>query len=123
MKPGKTGIERLVDATHYSWKGFRAAYRQEAAFRQELLLLVVLFPASFWVARTMVEWILLVLPLFLVLVVELLNSAIESVVDRISDEAHALSGQAKDMGSTAVFFSLVMIAVAWVPITWMRWHG
>jgi diacylglycerol kinase (ATP) len=123
MKPGKTGLERLVDATGYSWKGIRAAFRHEAAFRQELLLLVVLFPVSFWVARTPVEWILLVLPLFLLLVVELLNSAIERVVDRISNEVHELSGQAKDMGSAAVFFSLVMIAVAWVPISWMRWHG
>ena len=123
MKPGKTGMARLIRATTYSWKGIRAAFRHEAAFRQELLLVLVLFPASFWVARSMIEWVLLVVPLLLVLVVELLNSAIESVVDRISDQAHILSGQAKDMGSAAVLFSLLIIVAAWVPITWTRFHA
>lgn len=123
MKPGKTGMARLIKATTYSWKGIRAAFRHEAAFRQELLLVLVLFPASFWVARSMIEWVLLVVPLLLVLVVELLNSAIESVVDRISDQAHILSGQAKDMGSAAVLFSLLIIVAAWVPITWTRFHA
>ncbi len=123
MKPGKTGMARLIKATTYSWKGIRAAFRHEAAFRQELLLVLVLFPASFWVARSMIEWVLLVVPLLLVLVVELLNSAIESVVDRISDQAHILSGQAKDMGSAAVLFSLLIIVAAWAPITWTRFHA
>jgi len=123
MKPGKTGMARLIKATTYSWKGIRAAFRHEAAFRQELLLVLVLFPASFWVARSMIEWVLLVIPLLLVLVVELLNSAIESVVDRISDQAHVLSGQAKDMGSAAVLFSLLIIVAAWAPITWTRFHA
>lgn len=122
MKPGKSGIARLIDATGYSWKGILAAYRHEAAFRQELLLVLILFPMSFWVATDPIQWILLVLPLLLVLVVELLNSAIESVVDRISDEAHTLSGQAKDMGSAAVLFSLLMIVASWAPITWMRFN-
>ena len=85
--------------------------------------MLVLFPASFWVARSMIEWVLLVVPLLLVLVVELLNSAIESVVDRISDQAHILSGQAKDMGSAAVLFSLLIIVAAWAPITWTRFHA
>ena len=123
MKPGKTGMARLIKATTYSWKGIQAAFRHEAAFRQELLLVLVLFPASFWVARSMIEWVLLVVPLLLVLVVELLNSAIESVVDRISDQAHVLSGQAKDMGSAAVLFSLLIIVAAWAPITWTRFHA
>jgi diacylglycerol kinase (ATP) len=123
MKPGRTGLARLVYATTYSWKGIRAAFRHEAAFRQEILLVLVLFPASFWIAATPVEWILLTLPLLLVLVVELLNSAIESVVDRIGAEAHDLSGRAKDMGSAAVLFSLLAIVAAWVPITWVRFHG
>ncbi|MGA0266384.1 MAG: diacylglycerol kinase [Lysobacterales bacterium] len=123
MKPGKTGMARLIKATTYSWKGIRAAFRHEAAFRQELLLVLVLFPASFWVARSIIEWVLLVIPLLLVLVVELLNSAIESVVDRISDQAHVLSGQAKDMGSAAVLFSLLIIVAAWAPITWTRFHA
>lgn len=122
MKPGKTGLARLLHATGYSWSGIKAAYRLEAAFRQEVLLVILLFMASFWVASNPIEWVLLVLPLLLVLVVELLNSAVESVVDRIGAEAHKLSGQAKDMGSAAVFFSLLMILAAWVPIVWMRFH-
>jgi diacylglycerol kinase (ATP) len=123
MKPGKTGMARLLSATVYSWKGIRAAFHHEAAFRQEVLLVLVLFPASFWVATSMVEWVLLTLPLLLVLAVELLNSAIESVVDRIGAEAHDLSGRAKDMGSAAVLFSLLAVAAAWVPMTWARFNG
>jgi diacylglycerol kinase (ATP) len=118
MKPGKTGIGRLLAATRYSWQGIRAAYANEAAFRQELLLVSVLFAASFAVAHDLTDWVLLVLPLLLVLVVELLNSAIENVVDRIGDEGHVLSGRAKDMGSAAVLFSLLMIAAAWIPALW-----
>jgi diacylglycerol kinase (ATP) len=118
MKPGRTGIGRLLDATRYSWRGIRAACANEAAFRQELLLVSVLFAASFAVARNLTDWVMLVLPLFLVLVVELLNSAIENVVDRIGDEKHVLSGRAKDMGSAAVLFSLLMIAASWIPALW-----
>jgi diacylglycerol kinase (ATP) len=118
MKPGRTGISRLLSATRYSWRGIRASFINEAAFRQELLLFVVLFAASFEVAGNPVEWVLLVLPLFMLLAVELLNSAIESVVDRIGDEPHILSGQAKDMGSAAVLFSLLMLAAAWIPLLW-----
>ena len=73
MKPGKTGLRRIMSATGYSWQGLRAAYRLEAAFRQELLLCLLLIAASFWVAANVVEWILLVAPLFLLLIVELLN--------------------------------------------------
>lgn len=118
MKPGKHGIARLIDATGYSWLGIKAAFRHEAAFRQETLVFVILFAASFWVASTLVEWLLLVMPLLLLLIVELLNSAVETVVDRIGDEHHPLSGRAKDMGSAAVFFTLLMIAASWFPITW-----
>jgi diacylglycerol kinase (ATP) len=120
MKPGKTGLERLVDAAGYSAKGIRAVWRNEAAFRQEVALIVVLLPLSFFVANDSVQWLLLVAPLFLVLVVELLNSAIESVVDRIGHEPHALSGRAKDMGSAAVFFCLVLIALSWGSIAWQN---
>lgn len=118
MKPGRTGIARLLSATRYSWRGIGAAFRSEAAFRQELLLAAVLLAASFEIAATLVEWLLLVLPLFVLMIVELLNSAIESVVDRIGDEPHTLSGQAKDMGSAAVLFSLLMLAAAWIPLLW-----
>lgn len=120
MKPGKTGIRRLLDATGYSMKGLRSTFKYESAFRQELLLVLVLFPLSFVVARGHTQWMMLVAPLFLLLIVELLNSAIESVVDRIGDEKHELSGRAKDMGSAAVFICLVLIAVFWGSTAWQN---
>jgi len=118
MKPGKTGVTRLVDAAGYSIKGIRACWRHEAAFRQEVALSLVLFPLSFFVAVTIEQWLLLVSPLFLLLMVELLNSAIENVVDRIGDEFHELSGRAKDTASASVFFCLVLIALCWFTIAW-----
>ena len=120
MKPGKRGIARIIDATGYSWQGLKSCYRSEAAFRQELWFSAVLLGASFWVAQTVVEWILLIAPLFLLLTVELLNSAVEAVVDRIGDERHELSGQAKDMGSAAVLLCLVLTALTWVPLVAQR---
>ncbi len=118
MKPGKTGLQRLIDATAYSAKGIRACWCNEAAFRQEVILLLVLFPVSFFVARSIEQWLLLVTPLLLLLIIELLNSAIESVVDRIGNERHDLSGRAKDMGSAAVFLCLVMTGLSWLTIGW-----
>lgn len=120
MKPGKTGIGRLIDATRYSMKGIRSAWTNEAAFRQEVALVIVLMPLSFFLADGHTQWMLLVFPLFLLLIVELLNSAIESVVDRIGDEKHDLSGRAKDMGSAAVFFCLVLIAGVWGSTAWLN---
>jgi diacylglycerol kinase (ATP) len=122
VKPGKTGLRRLLDATAYSVNGIGACWRHEAAFRQEVLLLVVMLPLSPLVARSVEQWLLLILPLFLLLIVELLNSAIENVVDRIGHERHVLSGQAKDMGSAAVLICLVMIGLAWVAIAWKNFH-
>jgi diacylglycerol kinase (ATP) len=118
LKPGKTGLQRLIDATAYSAKGIRACWCNEAAFRQEVILLLVLFPVSFFVARSIEQWLLLVTPLLLLLIIELLNSAIESVVDRIGNERHDLSGRAKDMGSAAVFLCLVMTGLSWLTIGW-----
>ena len=118
MKPGKTGLRRLLDATGYSAKGIRACWQNEAAFRQEVVLILVLLPLSFVVANSIEQWLLLVIPLLVLLVVELLNSAIENVVDRIGHELHELSGQAKDMGSAAVLICLVLIFVAWAGIGW-----
>jgi len=118
LKPGKTGLQRLIDATAYSAKGIRACWRNEAAFRQEVILLLVLLPISFFVARSIEQWLLLVTPLLLLLIVELLNSAIESVVDRIGSEPHDLSGRAKDMGSAAVLLCLVMTGLSWLTIGW-----
>lgn len=116
MKPGKTGIERLVDASRYSMKGIAAAWRYEAAFRQEAALVIVLFPLSFFVAANPLQWLLLIIPLPILLITELLNSAIENVVDRIGDEYNELSGRAKDMGSAAVFFALVLTGLSWCLI-------
>ena len=122
MKPGLTGIERLVKATGNSLRGIHDAWRYEAAFRQETALCVVLLPLSVWLAQTVVEWLLLVAPLFLLVIVELLNSAIENTVDRIGDEYHELSGRAKDMASSGVFFCLILIAVVWIGIAWSRFY-
>lgn len=123
MKPGKTGMARLVDATRNSWRGLRATFTNEAAFRQELLLVAVLGTASFWAARNTTEWLLLVLPLCVLLIAELLNSAVECVVDRIGEEFNELSGRAKDMGSAAVLLSLATIALAWGAVGWDRFHA
>ena len=123
MKPGKTGLARLIDASGYSFKGIKAAFINEAAFRQELLLVLVLGTGSFWLAANAYEWLVLVAPLLLLLIVELLNSAIENTVDRIGDEIHELAGRAKDMGSAAVMFSLLLIAVCWGAIGWIHYHA
>lgn len=115
-KPSKIGIARMIDATGYSFKGLKAAWKYEAAFRQELVMAVVGIPVAYWLAATRVDFLWLILPLFLVVLAELTNSAIEAVVDRISDEHHELSGRAKDIGSALVFVSLVFLVVVWVVI-------
>ncbi|HET9679245.1 MAG TPA: diacylglycerol kinase [Gammaproteobacteria bacterium] len=113
-KPGKTGIGRVIDALGYSMQGFAAAWRFEAAFRQEVLLALVLVPAAFWLASNHIELILLLASVFWVLVAELINSAIEAIVDRIGPEHHVLAGRAKDIGSALVLTSLILLAVVWV---------
>lgn len=120
-KPGKTGIARIIDAFGYSMKGFAAAWRFEAAFRQEVWLTLVLLPLSLWLAQTPVELALLWASLLWVLMAELANSAIEAVVDRTGDEHHRLSARAKDMGSALVLLSLVLLVVVWGLIGWQRW--
>ncbi len=112
-KPGNTGIGRVLKATKFSAQGLSAAWKNEAAFRQELLLVVVLLPVGLWLGQTALERAVLIGCLLLVLVVELINSAIEAAIDRHGDEHHELSGRAKDMGSAAVFISLVLVAVVW----------
>ena len=109
-------ITRLINATRWSMQGFVSTFRTEQAFRQEVILLVVLAPLGFWLGETATERALLIGTVLLVLIVELLNSAIESVVDRISDEHHELSGKAKDQGSAAVFVALVITAMTWVLV-------
>jgi diacylglycerol kinase (ATP) len=110
------GLQRLINATRWSMKGFRSTYKNEEAFRQEVLLLIVLGPLGLWLGENGIERALLVGPLLIVLIVELLNSAIESVVDRISTENHKLSGRAKDQGSAAVFVSVAMVALCWIMV-------
>jgi diacylglycerol kinase (ATP) len=113
MKPGKTGIERLIDATRYSLCGLRECFRHEAAFRLQVIIIALLLPLSVFIARSTVQWLILVGPLILLLVIELLNSAVEAVVDRIGHEWHELSGRAKDMGSAAVFLCMILIILCW----------
>ena len=120
MKPGKTGLQRVIDATGYSWKGFRAALKHEAAFRQELFIGLAMVPLAVWLGQTAVEHALLIGSLLLVLIVEILNSAIEAVVDRTGDEYHKLSGRAKDMGSAAVMLTLLNVFVIWGLIAYHR---
>ena len=120
MKPGRTGISRIIHAAGYSWQGISAALRHESAFRQELLLCVVLIPIAFWLGRSPLEYIVLVGSLMLVLIVELLNSGIEAIVDRVGHEVHELSGRAKDMGSAAVLISLLLVALTWGLIIFDR---
>lgn len=121
MKPGRTGFSRVWHATRYSWMGLTAAWRSEAAFRQECVLTILLIPAAFWLGRNPLEWALLIGACLIVLAVELLNSAIEAITDRVSAERHELSGRAKDMGSAAVLLSLVLVAVVWSGIAADRW--
>ncbi|MEW8064219.1 MAG: diacylglycerol kinase [Candidatus Thiodiazotropha sp.] len=107
------GIRRLANALGWSMKGLRATFKHEEAFRQEVYLLILLVPLGIWLGNDGVERALLVAPLLIVLIVELINSAIESVVDRISDEKHKLSGRAKDQGSAAVLISLLLVVLCW----------
>lgn len=102
--------------------GLRAAWVNEAAFRQECMLTIVLAPLGIWLGQNAVERILLVGSCLLVIVVELLNSGIEAVVDRVGTDRHKLSGRAKDLGSAAVFVSLVIVALVWTLIGWERFH-
>ena len=118
-----TGLRRIWNAGLYSAAGLRAAWRYEAAFRQELLLCVLLVPAAFWVGGNAVQRALLLGSALLVLVVELLNSAIEATVDRMGEERHPLAGRAKDMGSAAVFISLWMVVLCWGLIIHERFFG
>ncbi len=112
-KPGNHGLKRFYWAAYYSSKGIKAAWKNEAAFRQEAVAMIALMPLALWLGDTGLEKAVLIATCLLVIIIELLNSAIEAVVDRISDEKHPLSGQAKDMGSAAVLISLLIVLVTW----------
>ncbi|MGM0411818.1 MAG: diacylglycerol kinase [Pseudomonadota bacterium] len=119
-KPDHRGLYHVVMAMVYSGRGLAAAWRQEEAFRLELLVAAFMVPAGIWLGRTGVEYALLFGALVMVLLVELVNSALEAVVDRIGTEEHPLSARAKDLGSAAVFASLVLVAVIWGAVAWGR---
>jgi diacylglycerol kinase (ATP) len=110
------GLKRLVSATVYSWQGLVSTFRHEEAFRLELVLFVILAPLAYWLGDNGIERALLIGSLLLVLIVEVINSAIEATINRIGTERHVLSGQAKDMGSAAVFIALVNVAVIWLLV-------
>jgi diacylglycerol kinase (ATP) len=112
-RPKLLGWTRVFGACSNSWKGLRGAFAAEQAFRQEVLLALVLIPAGFWFGQTAIEKILLVGSMLLVLIIELVNTAVETVVDRIGPERHVLSGLAKDVGSAAVFLSFLMLLLVW----------
>jgi diacylglycerol kinase (ATP) len=114
------GITRIFRACGATWRGLTGAFREELAFRQELLLAAVVIPLGVYLGRTGVERALLVAPMILVLAVELVNSAIEATVDRIGFERHELAGLAKDIGSAAVFMSFVLLGAVWLLVLAFR---
>ncbi|KHA61706.1 diacylglycerol kinase [Vibrio variabilis] len=122
-KPGATGLTRIVNATGYSIQGLKAAFKHEAAIRQEVALLAIAIVALIWLSLPVIETILMLASVVLILVVELINSAIEAVVDRVGTERHELSGRAKDIGSAAVLVALSLAAFTWGYILYHHFVG
>ncbi len=122
-KPDTRGIKHIFDAFGYSLKGLKAAITYEEAFRLELIAVIIMLPLAFVLGRSPREYAMLIGCLLLVLIVELLNSAIEAIVDRVSVEHHELSGRAKDIGSAAVMLTLINVAVIWGFILYARIYG
>ena len=116
----KSGISRLIAATGYSMDGLAVAWKSEAAFRQEVLVALVLVPGALWLGENLVERIILIGVLLIVVITELLNTAIEYTINRIGTEQHELSGRAKDIGSAAVFISLALALGTWASFLWVR---
>ncbi|MBT4838393.1 MAG: diacylglycerol kinase [Methylococcales bacterium] len=108
-----TGIKRLINAFRYSIKGFKAAWQNEEAFRQECVAALVMLPAAIWLGQTVEQQALLILSFLLIPLTELMNSAVEAIVDRVGTEHHELSGRAKDVASAAVMLSMMMVCVVW----------
>jgi diacylglycerol kinase (ATP) len=119
-KPDHKGLNHVFKAFSYSMQGLKAAWQFEEAFRLELFAMVVMLPAALWLGGNGIERALLVGSLLLVLIIELINSAVEAVVDRVGVEHHTLAGRAKDIGSAAVFMALVNVAVVWACVLWER---
>ena len=113
MKNEATGFDRIVKALNFSVNGIKSCYQSETAFKQEVWAAIVLVPTALWLTTSSIERVLLITPIFIVLITEVVNTAIESVVDRIGSEHNELSGKAKDLGSAAVLFSLLFVIVTW----------
>ena len=116
-------MRHIVNALIWSMAGIKAAWQNELAFRSQASVIAILLPVGFWLGRTAVEWALLFGSCMLVLITELLNSALETIVDRIGLEHHELSGRAKDLGSSAAFFSMITAAIIWGLIAYQRFFG
>lgn len=117
--PGFRGPKEIYRAFQWSMKGLKATYQAEASFRMEIYLCIILIPMAFWITQSPIELILLIGSCLLVLLVEIINSAIEAVVDLVCGEKHhELAGRAKDMGSAAVFMSQVIVVLVWGLITY-----
>jgi diacylglycerol kinase (ATP) len=117
MKKGKKkGIKRLVNAFYYSMAGFKAAWKNEEAFRQEIIVGIFVIPAGFLIGKTFTQKAILIGAYFIIPLVELINSSIEAIVDRIGTEHHELSRRAKDLGSASVFLSICIASVTWLII-------
>ena len=122
MANNTTGLTRNIKAAGYSWKGFRAAWANEAAFRQEGVTAIVAVIIACFLDVDAITRVLLIGSVLLVMIVEILNSAIEAVVDRIGSEFHELSGRAKDMGSAAVLLSIITAVITWVTLLWSHFR-
>lgn len=122
-RKGGAGLQQLLRAAGHAVEGLSAAWREERAFRQEVAAAAVLLPAAFWLGRTWAETALLAGAVFLVLIVELVNSAIEAAVDRISYDLHELSKRAKDIASAAVLLAAVFCGTLWASLLWLRFAG
>ncbi|ORM75208.1 diacylglycerol kinase [Pantoea wallisii] len=118
MANNVTGIQRVVKAAGYSWQGLRAAWQHEAAFRQEAIAALVAIIVACWLDVDAITRVLLIGSVVLVVIVEILNSAIEAVVDRIGQERHPLAGRAKDMGSAAVLLAILLALFVWIALLW-----
>jgi len=118
MASNTTGLLRIVKAAGYSWQGLRAAWQHEAAFRQEATAAIIAIVVACWLDVDTVARILMIGSVVLVIIVEILNSAIEAVVDRIGQERHPLAGRAKDMGSAAVLLAIILALFVWIALLW-----
>jgi len=116
VPPKKKGLSRLIAAAGYSGAGLRSAFASEEAFRLEVAALILLTPLALWLGETSMERVLMIGSLLLLMIVELLNTAVESVVNRVGLEFHELSRQAKDIGSAAVFLAMAMVVLVWVGL-------